>query len=173
MLWFAGLYSSQGRLFFFKPSGYVYWFEREREREISMWERNIHWLLPMHTSTGDWTPNLGMCLDWELNLPPFGVWENTLTNWVTGAGTKKRLYLKSKVNKTSIRVPICYNETERQWNNSYKLKRETATNSQESYYQIKCHSFSRSKEKIIDTQGLIYCPWILAEEKIQTSLNNW
>ena len=47
--------------------------EGEKGREISMSERNINWLPPVCTPTGDQTHNLGMCPDWGLNLQPFGV----------------------------------------------------------------------------------------------------
>ena len=46
----------------------------ERERE-----RSIDWLPPISTSNGDQTYNLSMCPDWELNLQPFGVRDNTPT----------------------------------------------------------------------------------------------
>ena len=49
--------------------------ERDEGRER---ERNIIWLPLAHAPTRDWTPNLGMCLEWESNLWPFG---NTLTSW--------------------------------------------------------------------------------------------
>ena len=52
---------------------------REKEREILMWDRNIDWLLPIHTPTGNWTCNLSMCPDWELNSHPFGVRDDTPT----------------------------------------------------------------------------------------------
>ena len=48
---------------------------RERERE-----RSIDWLPPISTSNGDQTYNLSMCPDWELNLQPFGVRDDALTN---------------------------------------------------------------------------------------------
>ena len=34
----------------------------------------------------DQTYNLGMCPDWELNLQPFKVWDNTPTNWASQPG---------------------------------------------------------------------------------------
>ena len=55
--------------------------ESGRERE-----RNIDWLPPVHALTRDWTQNLGMCPDWELNLQPFGVWDEALTNRATQPG---------------------------------------------------------------------------------------
>ena len=54
-----------------------------RERETSMWERNINWLPPVYTLTRDRTHNLGVCPDQELNPQPFGVWEDAPTNWAT------------------------------------------------------------------------------------------
>ena len=35
---------------------------RERERRTSMWERNINWLPPVYTPTGDWTHNQACAL---------------------------------------------------------------------------------------------------------------
>ena len=49
--------------------------ERERERE-----RNIDQLPPVRALTRDGTHNLERCPDWELNLKPFGVWNDTPTN---------------------------------------------------------------------------------------------
>ena len=39
----------------------------------------------VHAPTGDRTWNLGMCLDWELNPQPFGLWDDASTNWATPA----------------------------------------------------------------------------------------
>ena len=46
--------------------------EREGERETLMWERNINWLPPLHTLTGDQTHHLGMRPDRGLNPQHFG-----------------------------------------------------------------------------------------------------
>ena len=59
----------------------------ETEKETSMWERNIHqsvasWICPNR----DRTHTLGMYLDQELNLQPFGVWNNAPTSWATWPG---------------------------------------------------------------------------------------
>ena len=54
--------------------------ETERERETSIWERNIHLLPPIHSLTKDWTRNLGMCPDQESNPQPFGVQDDASTN---------------------------------------------------------------------------------------------
>ena len=64
---------------------------RERERNINVKEkhryihvREKHQLVASHTCpNGDWNCNLGMCPNWELNPPPFGVRDSTLTNWAT------------------------------------------------------------------------------------------
>ena len=53
---------------------------RETGRETSMWERNNDRLPPACTPMGDQTHNLGMCLSWESNPQPFGMWDNTPTN---------------------------------------------------------------------------------------------
>ena len=57
--------------------------KRGRERETSMWKRNIDLLLPIHDPTRDWTHNLRMCPDWKWNPQIFGVQDNTLPNWDT------------------------------------------------------------------------------------------
>ena len=51
-----------------------------------MWERNIDRLPPTHTPSRDQNCYLGMCPDWELNPSPFGVRDDTPTNWVTWPG---------------------------------------------------------------------------------------
>ena len=66
------------------------------EREILMSERNIDQPLPVYTPTGDLTYSLRMCPDQELNLQPFGVWDDYRTE-SPGQGTAmimiKPLYL--------------------------------------------------------------------------------
>ena len=47
--------------------------EKEREKRHDR-------LLPTHAPTRDRTHNQGMCPDWELNLQPFGAWDNVPTN---------------------------------------------------------------------------------------------
>ena len=77
-----------------------YWFERERE----VWreggregERNTDvreklrlvaslGCLPYTSWPGDWTHNVGMCLDWELNLQTFGVCNSAPTYWAPWPG---------------------------------------------------------------------------------------
>ena len=51
---------------------------KEREREISMWERNIYRLALICTLARDRTLNLGVCPDRESNLQPFLLYETTL-----------------------------------------------------------------------------------------------
>ena len=53
-----------------------------RERETSMWERDFNWLSPISTPTGDWTRNLGMCLDPQsnCNLSVKGWYSNHLSH---------------------------------------------------------------------------------------------
>ena len=46
-----------------------------RDRQTSVWERNICWLPLIYVLTGDRTRNLGVCPDWASNLQPF---------WFTG-----------------------------------------------------------------------------------------
>ena len=55
---------------------------REREKETSVWKRNIDWLPATHTIRNQ-TCNLGLCLDQESTPQPFGVWNDTPTNWAT------------------------------------------------------------------------------------------
>ena len=45
--------------------------EKERERNIDVWERNIHLLSFIHAPIVDQTCNLGLCPDLESNLRPF------------------------------------------------------------------------------------------------------
>ena len=47
--------------------------ERKRGREPSMWERNIDRLPLACALTEDWSCNLGMCPDQELNQQPFAL----------------------------------------------------------------------------------------------------
>ena len=50
--------------------------EKERKRNIDVWERNINWFPLIGTSTGDQTQNPSMCPDWELNLWHFALWDS-------------------------------------------------------------------------------------------------
>ena len=73
-------------VYFLNPHwGYIYCFqrEREREREKHQCERNIDQFSPLCGWTGDQAQNLGVCPDQEFNLPSFGLWDNTPTNWAT------------------------------------------------------------------------------------------
>ena len=55
--------------------------ERERAREKHQCKRETATgCLLICTPTGDQTCNLGMCPGWELNLQPFGLYDNTPTN---------------------------------------------------------------------------------------------
>ena len=67
----------QYSIFLILTWGYVFLKKMiwERERETTMWERNIYWLLPVHTLTH----NLGMRPDQELNPQPFSVQDGTPT----------------------------------------------------------------------------------------------
>ena len=55
---------------------------KERKRNIDVRETLIVCLL-IHGPTGDQTHNLGMCPDQELNLQPFGLWDDAPTNRAT------------------------------------------------------------------------------------------
>ena len=53
--------------------------ENQRQRETSTWTRNIDWLPPVSTLTGDQTHSLGMCPDQGSNPQPSDVWDNIPT----------------------------------------------------------------------------------------------
>ena len=53
---------------------------RGKERETSMWERNINQLPLVHIPTRDQIQYLGMCPDRESNQRPFGLGDDVLTN---------------------------------------------------------------------------------------------
>ena len=65
----------------------------ERNINVREKQRNIDQLPPIHSLTRDQTHNLGLCPDWELNLQPFGVWNNAPINWTTWQGQKQILFL--------------------------------------------------------------------------------
>ena len=66
--------------------GYIYCFERQRDRERTMmWKTLISCLLYLPW-TGDQTCKLGMCPDWEPNPWPFGVWDHAPTKWAIQPG---------------------------------------------------------------------------------------
>ena len=56
--------------------------EGERQRETSVWERNVDRWHPIVPDQGS-NLQLGMCPAWESNPQPFGVWVNAPTNWAT------------------------------------------------------------------------------------------
>ena len=60
---------------------YIYWFQRERSggREKHQCKRRIDWLPLTCTPVGNRTYNLGICSDWDLNQPPFGVQDDAPT----------------------------------------------------------------------------------------------
>ena len=53
--------------------------DRDREREREKEREGGREMPSAHTKLGDQTCNLGMCLDWEPNLQPFGVRDNAPT----------------------------------------------------------------------------------------------
>ena len=65
----------------------------ERERELSMWERNVDQLLLVSSRTGDRTHNWGVCPYWKSIPQSFGVWDDAPTNWATLARAES-LFLK-------------------------------------------------------------------------------
>ena len=76
-------------------------WERERESERHWCERetSIGWLL-LCATTRDWTCNLGMCSDWQLNPWPFSLQEDAPTNWATPARAMISIL------KNNIRKPL-------------------------------------------------------------------
>ena len=78
--------------FFILHPRIYHWFQRKRKGE-GEWvggrerekkhrcERTINQLPPKWAVTGDWTCNLGMCPNQESNPWPFGLQDNTPTNW--------------------------------------------------------------------------------------------
>ena len=84
-----------------------------------IWERNINWLPPICAPTKDWTCNLGMCSDWELNPQLFGIQDVAPTNWATWARAAysskygKELHLSKKGVKGRLApeaLPVFFNE---------------------------------------------------------------
>ena len=64
----------------------------EREREITVYERNFSWLPPICAPPWDQACSLGMCPDWELNLQPFGILDNIPTNQATQPGPSHYIF---------------------------------------------------------------------------------
>ena len=60
--------------------------DRHRQTDRGVNVRNINQLSPIHALTSDWTCYLGMCPDWDLNMQPFGVWDDAPTSWTTWPG---------------------------------------------------------------------------------------
>ena len=55
--------------------------EREAERQIDIDVKEKHQSVDSSRRPNqDSTHNLGVCPDWELNLQPFGVWDDVPTN---------------------------------------------------------------------------------------------
>ena len=56
----------------------IYFYREEKGgRKRNRHERNIDWLPLICALTGDWTCNPGMCADWESNLRPFTLQDDT------------------------------------------------------------------------------------------------
>ena len=79
--------------------------ERERKRGTLMWERKSDRLPLVHacTPTGiqHGPSNLGMCPDWGLNLQPFGLWDDVMTDWITPARVLCIFFINSSWNHSS------------------------------------------------------------------------
>ena len=61
-----------------------------RERETSVWERNINQLPPIWALTRDWTHNLGMYPDQGSNLQTFWYTDNAPNNCTTPARAREK-----------------------------------------------------------------------------------
>ena len=72
--------------FFFYPQlrtffpFFFFFFESRREKEKHWWEKQTSIASCMRLNWG-WTPNLGMCPNWESILETFGLWNNAPTYW--------------------------------------------------------------------------------------------
>ena len=85
--------------------------EREREREN---EGNIDQLPHKCIPTRDWTCNLRICPDWELNPQPFSVLDDAPTSWATQPGWGGNYYLLS-FQKWKLRLSEGYKTCCRWW----------------------------------------------------------
>lgn len=64
-------------------------------------------MLPfVHAPTGNWTRNLGMCADQELNLQPFSLWDNTQPVKPYQPGLKEIFKQKNKNKNKIIKVNL-------------------------------------------------------------------
>ena len=63
-------------IFLILTQGHTYDFQKREGREKEK-DRNIDPLLPIHSPMRDQTCNLGVCYDWESNLRPFSLWDDT------------------------------------------------------------------------------------------------
>ena len=81
-----GTYWGQNYFIFIDPCRYWGITSHLFFKNLLIWEvgeRNINWLPPIRTPTGDQTCNLSMCLDQESNPQPFSLWDDAPTNWTT------------------------------------------------------------------------------------------
>ena len=56
--------------------------EREKKKNIDVREKHLLVSSCVHPNC-DETCSPGMCLNWELNLRPFSLWDDATTNWAT------------------------------------------------------------------------------------------
>ena len=75
--------------------------ERERERNIDETLRETLICFPSYAPrNGDWNRNLGMCPDCGSNPEPFGLYDDTPSNWTTSAGPLFAYLAASTINPT-------------------------------------------------------------------------
>ena len=85
---FVGFFKKKFLKFFLNSYPRTLFFSElllERDRGINKTRQNIDWFLLIDSLTRNGTHSAGMCSDQELNLQPFGVWDDTPTNWATPA----------------------------------------------------------------------------------------
>lgn len=82
---FYDMYKDMMKLYFVKKM-FSFIFTKDmfidfyKEKETLMWVKNIDQLPLVHSLTKDWTWNLGVCPDGNLNLQPFGACANQLSH---------------------------------------------------------------------------------------------
>ena len=124
---------------------------RERERETSLWERNIDWLPPVPALIGDWTHNLGTCPDWESSPQPFGVRDDAPANWTTQAGLECE-FIEAFFDAVFLFWMKCKYHINSRWKlglQSYKVRRENTTN-----VSFKDRCFGHRRVVIENREGL-------------------
>ena len=98
------VFISYTRVYFLKYFIYLF-LERGEGREKER-ERNIdHLIASCIPPTGDLACNPGMCPDWDLNLWPFGLWDNTQPTELYQSGQQVFLTYRTPVNLFLSLIP--------------------------------------------------------------------